>query len=466
MQQLFKHFLTLFFTLAFFQISLESASAQYSRGNSPYSRYGLGNLRGSSFAPNVSMSNGQSAIYRSYWDINLTNPASLGKLRYASFQVGLDYRHSELSERRTGLTAKADNGNLSYISLAFPITKSWEIMRDTLRREIPIQWGMGFSLLPYSNVGYDVAVLRNFRGINNVLFKYTGTGNKYRVNWSNGITYKGLSAGVNLGLLFGKLIHREYIDFQNTVYKYDYDNELSREESGVGFIWDFGLQYEYLLKSEKRNIVGAGNFSFDKKMVVGAYIGGVTDIKTDVNIQYVRRATFRPVDSIQNSSGLKGQLQMPLKIGAGVGYGRELGTLVAVSYESEFWSNFKRDGQKSANLTDAHRVAVGIQIVPDFADYNNYFNRVRYRFGAHYGMDARTIMAADGNRYQLLDYGVSVGAGFPMRPPKSKTILGFLNLGLNVGYMGHPELIGDFYVKVNLGFSLNASGWFNRAKFR
>lgn len=452
--------------LALLQASVESANAQYSRGNSPYSRYGIGDLHGSNFAPNASMSGGQSAIYRSYWDVNLTNPASLGKLRFASFQVGVDYRHSELSERSTGLTAQADNGNLSYISLAFPITKSWEIMKDTLRREIPIQWGMAFNLVPYSTVGYDVAIVRNFNGINDVEFNYTGEGNKYRVNWSNGITYKGLSVGANLGLLFGKLVNRETINFQDATYNYDYDNELSREEEGVGFAWDVGLQYEYLLKSERRNVAGTENFSFDKKLVLGAYVGGVTDIITDVNVQYVRRAAFRPVDSIQNISGVEGKLELPLKVGAGIGYGRELGTLIGISYESEFWSTFRRDGQSSPNLADAHRVAVGIQIVPDFADYNNYFNRVRYRFGAHYGLDSRAIVAADGNRYQLVDYGLSLGAGLPMRPPKSKSILGFLNLGVDVGYLGHPELIGDFYVKVNLGFALNASGWFNRAKFR
>jgi hypothetical protein len=465
MQQLCKHSLILFFTLALLAISLE-ASAQYARGNSPYSRYGLGDLRGSNFAPNAAMSGGQAAIYRSYWDVNLANPASYGKLRYASFQVGLDYRHSELRERSTGLTAQADNGNLSYLSLAFPITKSWEIMRDTLRREIPIQWGMGFSLVPYSNVGYDVAVTRNLTGVDDVEFNYTGEGNKYRVNWSNGITYKGFSAGANLGLLFGQITNREIVRFNDPAYIYDYDNERSTEESGVGFAWDVGVQYELLLKTEERSSIEDGNFSFDKKLVFGAYAGGVSNIKTTSNIQYVRSAPFRPVDSIQNIVGVEGQLQMPLKIGAGIGFGRELGTLVGISYESEFWSAFRRDGQSSANLVDAHRVAVGLQWVPDFADYNNFLNRVRYRFGAHYGLDARSIAGADGTRYQLTDYGVSLGAGFPMRPPKSKSILGFLNLSVEAGYLGHPELISDFYLKVNLGFALNASGWFNRAKFR
>ena len=108
--------------------------AQYSRGNSPYSRYGLGDLTGSLFTVNGSMGGGLAGTYRSYWDVNLSNPAGLGMLRFTSFQIGLDYRHSELSENSTNQTAQADNGNLTYISLAFPITRSWEVMMDTLRR--------------------------------------------------------------------------------------------------------------------------------------------------------------------------------------------------------------------------------------------------------------------------------------------------------------------------------------------
>jgi len=140
--------------------------------------------------------------------------------------------------------------------------------------------------------------------------------------------------------------------------------------------------------------------------------------------------------------------------------------LIGISYEGELWSQFRRNGSPSPNLMDAHRIAVGVQWIPDYADYTSYFNRVRYRFGAHYGLDARAIGAIDGNRYQLMNYGVSLGAGFPMRPPKSKSILGFLNLAFEVGYMGHPELISDLYFRVNVGFALNADGWFRTAKFR
>lgn len=466
MQQLFKQTFTPFLILLLIGTMVTASFGQYSRGNSPYSRYGLGDLKGSLFTPNASMSGGLSATYRSYWDINLTNPASLGKLRYASFQLGLDYQHSELSEKSTGLTAQADNGNLTYLTLAFPITKSWEIMRDTLRRGVPVQWGMAFSLMPYSQVNYDVAVTRTVGTIPNVLFNYTGEGNKYRVNWSNGATYKGFSAGLNAGLLFGKISNSTYIDFQDSAYALAYDHQLLVEENGVGFIWDLGLQYEYVIKSKNRITSPDANFSIDNKLIIGLYAGGVSDIITTSSKQYVRAGTYHPIDSIQNSSNIKGTLNMPIKVGGGVSFGKDLGLLIGASYETEMWSMFRRDGVESPNLANSHRFAVGLQIVPDFADYTSYFNRIRYRVGAHYGLDARTFVTSNGTSYQLMDYGLSLGAGFPMRPPKAKSILGFVNLGFDIGYLGHPELIGDVYFKVNLGFALNASGWFDRSKFR
>lgn len=467
MQQLWKHLLFCTSLLSFWMLLVPQAQGQYARGNSPYSRYGLGDLKGLQFTPSATMSGGLAATYRSYWDINLVNPASLGKLRYTAFQLGLNYEHHELSERSTGLRAQADNGNLTYISLAFPITKSWEIMQDTLRRGVPVQWGMGFSLSPYSTVNYDVAVTRTIEDIDNVRFNYTGSGDKYRVNWANGVTYKGISAGLNVGLIFGQFSNSTTIDFQSPDYLFAYDQRFVTEENGVGVAWDFGAQYEYVLPSKDGTGNRDANFSNNRKITVGAYIGGVSSIATNETRYFLRERAFTgSIDSVVSIDGVQGLLEMPLKVGGGISYGRDLGFIIGASYESEFWSTFRRNGNADPNLTDAHRVAVGVQWVPDFSDYTSYFTRIRYRFGAHYGLDARTILAADGNRYQLMSYGISAGAGFPMRPPKAKSILGFVNLGLEFGSMGHPELIEDLYFKVNFSFSLNAGGWFNRSKFR
>jgi hypothetical protein len=268
-----------------------------------------------------------------------------------------------------------------------------------------------------------------------------------------------------MGFVFGKVSNSTFIGFKDSSYLFSFDDHYVIGETGVGFIWDVGIQYEFVFKNKSGISSSNPNISINNKLTLAAYAGGVSDIITTSNQYYTRQSVFHGVDTIQNISGVQGSLVMPVKIGGGISFGKEMGLLVGVSYETEFWDMFRRNGDIDQNLTNSHRVALGMQIVPDFSDFSGYLNRVRYRLGVHYGLDARAI-SPDGTRYQLMDYGLSIGAGFPMRPPKSKTVLGFVNLGFDVGYLGHPELINDIYFKVNLGFSLNSSGWFDKSKFR
>jgi hypothetical protein len=466
MQRIFRPVINYILLLICLLTVSSELQAQYARGNSPYSRFGFGDLYSGMFATNQSMAGSLAPTYRNFWNVNLVNPASFGQLRFTAFQVGINYEHHALSEKATGLTAQADNGNLNYISLAFPITKSWEVMKDTLRRGEPIQWGMGFSLVPYSTKNYDVAVSRNLPNVPDVNFNYTGSGNRYRVNWSNGISYKGISAGANIGLLFGQVKETTTINFQDSSFLLGYDEVFVSEENNVGFAWDVGVQYEYLLQKEDNKSNNDINLDFKRKITFGAYAGSISNLTTTTNEQVYRTRGISEIDSIRFSTGITGNITMPLKVGGGISIGSDSDWQLGASFESQLWSMYRVNGVADENLNDSWRVAVGGQWIPKILDYKNYFNVIRYRFGAHYGTDPRAILASDGNRYQLQDYGLSVGAGFPLRPPKSKSLSGFVNLGLEVGYMGHPELIGDVYFKVNLGFALDAGGWFNQSKFR
>lgn len=466
MQRIFRPIIN--YTLLFVCLLTVSSQmqAQYARGNSPYSRFGFGDLYSGMLTVNKSMAGSLAPTYRNFWNVNIVNPASFGQLRFAAFQVGVNYEHHALTENSTGLTTQADNGNLNYLSLAFPITKSWEIMKDTLRRGEPIQWGMGFSLVPHSTKNYDVAVTRTLPNIPNVKFNYTGNGNRYRINWSNGVSYKGFSAGANIGLLFGQVQESTTINFQDSSYLLGYDEVFRMEQNSVGFAWDVGVQYEYVLKKNDDKSSNDINTDFKRKITLGAYAGSISNLVTTTNENIYRTRGIGEIDSISATTGVKGNITMPIKIGGGISVGSESDWQLGASFESQLWSMYRVNGVADENLNDSWRVAVGGQIIPNFLDYKNYLNRIHYRFGLHYGNDARAILAGDGNRYQLQDYGLSLGAGFPLRPPKSKSLSGFVNLGLEFGYQGHPELIGDMYFKVHLGFALNSSGWFNQSKFR
>jgi hypothetical protein len=119
-------------------------------------------------------------------------------------------------------------------------------------------------------------------------------------------------------------------------------------------------------------------------------------------------------------------------------------------------------------MGNSYTLSAGAEFTPNFKDVSNYFNRIRYRLGSYYGKDPRII--GDGTEtYQLLKYGITFGLGLRMKPQKSTNefaILGQTQIGFEFGYLGHPELINEYFFQINLAFSLNDGSWFRRAKFR
>lgn len=432
----------------------------YTRRNSPYSRYGLGDMFGTQFTPQLSTGGAFAATYNSVWDVNLTNPASLAQLQSTTFDVGLFYKHSQLTES-TGQKAAANDGNMAYLSLSFPITRSWEIETDTLRRGIPIQWGMGFSLLPHSTVGYDARITRNIPEIGNIEYRYAGEGTRFRTNWANAVRYKGVSVGANLGLLFGSVYQRNVITFRDSAYNFGYNERILNDENTLGLLWDLGLQYDlYLKKSSSK-----ANFFKDLRLTFGAYAGSSNDMRILSRQEQVRFGSFYGADTILLSDDTRSTMSLPLTIGGGIAITKGMKWKFGLNYEAQLWNSFSYPGRTMAN---SYTISAGTEFTPDFSDVSNYFKRIRYRFGSYYGKDPRIISFGSEN-YQLLKYGITFGLGLMLKPQKSTSeyaILGQTHIGFEFGYLGHPELINEHFFQVNLSFSLNDGSWFRRTKFR
>lgn len=451
-----------FYLIVFSVIISFSANAQnYTRRNSPYSRYGLGDVFSSQFTQQLSTGGAFSATYNSVWDASIINPAALGHLQTTAFEAGVFYKHSQLSEYATGQKAAANDGNLSYLSLSFPITRSWEIETDTLRKGIPIQWGMGLSLSPHSTIGYDARITRNLTDIGEVEYRYAGDGTRFRANWANGIRYKGLSVGANLALLFGTVSERNIISFQDSSYNFAYNERVLNNENTLGLLWDFGAQYDlYLTKKKDRP-----NPFEDLRLTLGAYTGSSSKLRILDRQEKIRYGSFYGIDTLLMSEDIRSSMQLPLSLGTGIAITKGMNWRFGVNYEAQFWNNFSYPG---INMANSYTVSAGAEFTPNFKDVSNYFNRIRYRLGSYYGKDAR-IIGAGTETYQLLKYGITFGLGLMMKPQKSTNeyaIMGQTQLGFEFGYLGHPELINEYFFQVNLAFSLNDGSWFRRAKFR
>src|ERR1035437_6520920 len=161
--------------------------------NSPYSRYGLGDLQPGNYASNIAIGGISNALQNDTtapFNINSANPASLASTRLTIFDFGL---MSNMTQLETDSKKFQNNRTgFSYASLAFPVAK-W--------------WGTCIGLRPYSSVGYKIYDQRVQDSIGTVHYSYTGQGGINQVFWGNGFRIKNLYLGANVSYLFGNLIY-------------------------------------------------------------------------------------------------------------------------------------------------------------------------------------------------------------------------------------------------------------------
>ena len=156
------------------------------KDNSPYSRFGIGDIADNNFMASRQMG-GLGASFVDQYAINIVNPASLSYLTTASFDIGLHAEYSTLEDREN-MSVSRWNGNLNYISLAFPLQNQLNDLLDRKRRDL--NFGMAFTLMPYSNVGYDISSSFTEEEIGEYDIVYQGSGGTYQFLWSNGVRYK------------------------------------------------------------------------------------------------------------------------------------------------------------------------------------------------------------------------------------------------------------------------------------
>ena len=132
--------LTMTKILPLFFVAIGFQMAAFAQENSPYSRYGLGDL-----APNHNIYSramgGLSAATGEYPNVNYINPASLGRMTTTIFDMGLEADFRTLKSTNPVKKFTSANSIFSYLQLAFPLST------EKMRRK-NIGWGMNFGLKP------------------------------------------------------------------------------------------------------------------------------------------------------------------------------------------------------------------------------------------------------------------------------------------------------------------------------
>ena len=418
--------------------------------NSPYSRYGLGDLQNRTYNF-LDQMGGIGAAYNSPYFVNNVNPASYSYLKTAAFDIGLDAKYSTLDDGETKQSLWS--GNLSYLSLAFPLGNFINDALERIERDFKI--AMGVSLMPYSTVGYNISSTDTLTNIGEVINNFQGNGGAYQVLYGASVKYKDFSFGIQPGYLFGN------IEFQRNVLFQDLDgafNNLFKNSYGLsGFLLNTGFMYSTVLNKslmEKDRSVAA------RRISVGIHSKLKTNFNTkeDILEETVQNVlgTAGPRDTLLVTNDLEGSGTLPTKVGIGFFYehGDKYG--IGVDYSFTKWSQYSNSAQEES-LNDTYKVSLGGYFRPNAKSYNNFLARVIYRYGVFYQTDPISI-----NSESLNNRGVSFGMGMPFVRQRK---ISHANLGVTIGQRGKGTVISENYVKLNFSFTFNDDEWFIKRKY-
>lgn len=361
-----------------------AANAQSST-NSPYTRYGLGELSDQAFAHNAAMG-GIGYALRSSEQINVMNPASYSAVDSLSFMfdIGMGLKSSNYQEN--GYKTNAKNASFDYLAMQF-------------RLHPRVGFAVGFT--PYSNVGYKFSRTSDIENSDDVTQTNTFYGDGGLQQIFGGIGFKildNLSIGANVGYLYGEIDYQTLATLSNGG-----DQTTTYNNTSINsYIANFGLQYTQKL-------------SKTDKVTLGLVYGLGHDLKSTETkgIQVTDGSSYSELteETIKDSYGI------PSTFGAGLTWQHKQNLTVGADYTLQQFENVKYD-----NSTDFYknrtRIGAGIEYMPSLYG-RNYLSRIRYRAGAYYSSSYMKLPEYDGPK----EWGVSAGFGLPLHLFQRNTVL-------------------------------------------
>ena len=409
------------------------AYAQTSTSASPYSQFGIGQMREDLLPQNRAMGGLSTALrtLNGVYTTNPGNPASYSAARYSTFDIGLYGNGTQLQKgQRSDHTA---DFAFSHITMTFPMKKLG---------------GVSFGLLPFSDVGYNSTTTNKLDSISyKKVFSGEGGLSKAYLGWGVNVL-KNLSIGANVSYIFGTLYDYSRIEFPYNYSALNSQQQDKREITGMGL--DYGLQYTKVLGKEYVLTLGyTGSLNNSLHDKTSSYMTRIEPSLDESN----QNIALDTVNTIENN---RRDLTLPLKHSAGFHFGRLNHWQVGAEYKFADWSNFQvRTGENK--LRKNQGIAVGGQFIPDVTSLS-YWKNVEYRVGYRYNQTQYYV-----NQQSLKDMAVTFGFGLPLSRNQFSGAFSKFNISAELGQMGsiNNNLIRERYVNINLGFTLN-DRWFRR----
>ena len=399
-----------------------SLSAQ-NESNSPYSRFGLGDLQSFSSATHSAMGGVGIASYDPL-SINVSNPASYSSVFTQRFTMQTGGIHTTKLLQTSTQNQVVNSTNFNYLMFSFPLSKFL---------------GTSVGLLPYSEKSYSFSDVSTNPSAD-LLFE--GNGGLTRIYFGNSINInKNFSIGANLNYLFGNLNSSRKVFFNDVSV---FNTKINQDININGFYFDFGLMYKAKL-GKWNSVLG---FTMDNGSKISAE-------KTSLIETFRSGGEFELIeDTISFDQQPGGSLELPTSVGFGVALSNEQWKIMA-DYKNENWEEYSLFGVND-DLENSSRLALGFEFVPDKKSINRYYKMIRYRLGMY---SSKTYLNL--KNQQLDEKAITFGFALPLKRSGS-----LVNLSAELGQMGTPDdgLIQESFARFKIGF-IFSDIWFIKRKY-
>ncbi|WP_264566466.1 hypothetical protein [Flavobacterium sp. N3904] len=391
---------------------------------SPYSYFGIGDVRFKGTLEIRSMAG--VGVEQDSIHINILNPASFAAMRLTTFTMGGSYTGTKLKTDTEN--AKANRTSLDYLAVALPLGKM----------------GVGFGLLPYSSVGYNIESVSTDGNVNNN--RLTGSGGLNKAFFSFGYTIMpGLLVGADMQYNFGRI--------QNTNAEFITEVAIGTlEENDAdlrGLSFNFGAMYKGKINS-KLNYYTSLTF-MPQSTLVSRNTRAIFTVQYDSNNNLVKTDALPVVET-------KKDLSIANKTTFGVGIGQSKKWMIGSQIIYQNTSALANDFNTASNVSYESNInySIGGYYIPNYNVFSKYYQKITYRGGLKFNRTGTIV-----NSQSIDEKGITIGFGLPATNGNFSNF----NIGLEFGKKGTTAsgLIQENYGIFSLSFSLNDK-WFRQRK--
>lgn len=447
-------------------VALSVSVQALSQENSPFSRFGLGDI-----VPNQPVAargmGGLSAAFSDQQAVNTQNPASYGQLSLVTYDFGGLFDSRTLRSNNPSRNYQSINVTPNYLTLGIPLSRKRQL-------------GMVLGLRPYSRINYNLENSNRLPGIDSVVRLFEGSGGMNQVFTGIGKSFTRydsatrtsnfrFSIGANGGYIFGRKNATTTISPINDTVSYQAFNYINTTNYsnlffsvGVQTDLTIGRSRDTVAKTSRRTFVRLGAFGNIRQNLRASTDSLVTSVLFG-NGRQVNQDTV-----LLRGRNNAGTIVLPSSFTVGISIGNEITENISfdkwqlgVEYSATQWNNYRFLGQTD-KVQNSHMLRMGGSITPrNPARGGNVFQTGTYRLGFYTGTD---YINADGNGLRVSAF--TAGFGFNLRKFRSyDNQFTQINLGLEAGRRGTARNnLTEQFVKVSLGLSLSDI-WFIKRKY-